>query len=95
MFAFIRRMFALFMVTVIALSVSVAVLMLRIIAHYGSRLVEWCAKRTGIDSPFENVMRPQSAKVLDSSAIETLINSKIPTKAERAAARAALDAYMA
>ena len=95
MFAFIRRMFSLFMVTVIALSVSVAVLMLRIIAHYGSRLVEWCAKRTGIDSPFEQVMRPQSAKVLDSSAIENLINARIPSKTERAAAKKALDEYLA
>lgn len=95
---FLARMFFVFLVSMVALSVSVAVLMMRIIAHYGSRFVSWCAAATGIDSPFETIgpanSAPRQADPADYAAIENLINSKIPSRAERVAARDALQKLM-
>jgi hypothetical protein len=89
----------------VALAVTLLVVALRVTARIGTAVVAKAAQGASVPNPFSlekafasNAIVSVSntpAKVLDSAAIETLINSKIPTKAERAAARAALDAYMA
>ena len=86
-----------------ALCVVFLVLVARVVAHIGTYAVAFLARHAGTVSPFDMVTKAPPmlvAKVTprvnpaDYAAIENLINAKIPSKAERVAARDALQKLM-
>lgn len=86
-----------------ALCVVFLVLIARVVAYVGTYAVAFLARHAGTVSPFDMVPKATPmlsakvtpAKVLDAAPIMVLLNARIPSAAERASAKKALDDYLA
>lgn len=84
-----------------ALCVVFLVLIARVVAYVGTYAVAFLARHAGTVSPFATVKPApivatvKPAKVLDSAPLMVLVNARIPSAAERASAKKALDDYLA
>jgi len=96
---FLARVFTLYVVSLACLATIAIVVASRILAYAGTKFVEWCAAKLNVTNPFASIMAtnsaPRQADPADYAAIEIMVNSKIPSKAERQAARDALQRIMA